>query len=262
MKIIDLELGGFICEYPSNPRIKRAIVKLDKVIILDTHCYEDMTLNIYDESQRSIAFELVDGRIIKHSVPKQFDSVYMRQYGIDISDDGKLFFLHDWYARGGLSCFELDTGKLVWHINRKHAREAAVEGEYILCNFESYGIAKIIISTGKIVDRYPAVEILFFRLNQKYILVGPQRLKYTIIDTNFRKIYSIPYKVIHSTLDNGIILSASLTDNNRLTVTGWSKDFPKEDGLLESTQWSPAANAYQVTVIIDILPYKLSDEGE
>jgi hypothetical protein len=68
--------------------------------------------------------------------------------------------------------------------------------------------------------------------------------------------------VIHSTLDNGIILSASLTDNNRLTVTGWSKDFPKEDGLLESPEWSPAANAYQVTIIIDILPYKLSDEGE
>ena len=176
------EKGSFICEYTHNPYINRAVEVVEDVTIHKERVNGfERTKSIEENS--TITFEMKDGSTVRHDVPKEFSSVYMRQYGIDVSEDGKYYFLHDWYARGGLSCYEVDTGKLHWRVKIKHTREAFVCREYILCFFENSGILKIKIESGEIIERYAFRNNGdFCRISKDCFIIGQKRNHYIIIN--------------------------------------------------------------------------------
>lgn len=192
--------GGFSCEYADNPRIKKSIV---------------------DGEKRTITFQFVDGHTIQHMFLKDYfdvdDHVYMMQYGVDISEDGRLFFLHGWYARDGLGCFEIDTGAERWRVKIKHAQEAYVDGEYILCFFGNYGFARIMVKTGEIVKRYPYTYGPFYRIRKGYYFTPLKRGYYTVLNAELEPLYRIPEKEIAPYFD--FIHSFELS-GTMLTISG------------------------------------------
>ncbi len=234
MRVTYLELDNFICEYPSNPRIKKAVIKRD----IDTACIKRLFVDSADKAaikyeltdgsvvkeesiEKHIEFEKVDGSSIRHIIPKWFEPLYMRQYGVNISDDGEFFFLHDWYARGGLSCFEVDTGKLRWCVNIKHAQQAFVEGDHILCDFSDYGIVKILIKTGEIITRYPLkTNSVFIRLNKECFMVAMKQGYYRIVNSLLEEVYRVPKKELNSKRSYSFILESADLEDNKLTIVG------------------------------------------
>lgn len=217
--IISMEKGGFICEYAHNPYISRAIdvVEEDTVHTEMINGFEQIKSI---EEKISITFELKNGKTVRHDVPKGFSSVYMRQYGIDVSEDGKYYFLHDWYARGGLSCFEVDTGKLHWSVKIKHTREAFVCGAYILCFFENNGIMKIRIDSGEIVGRYTFGNgDKFCRISKECFIIGQKKGYYIIINAELQELYRIPFKAMGEGVRTIYVLQGDL-DGNLLTIYG------------------------------------------
>ena len=232
MRVTYLDLDNFICEYPSNPRIKKAVIKRDidttriKNIFVDSADKAAIKYELTDGSvvkeesiETHIEFEKVDGSSIRHIIPKWFEPLYMRQYGVNISDDGELFFMHDWYARGGLSCYEVDTGRLRWRVKIKHARQAYVNNDHIICGFEEYGILKIMLQSGEIVARYPYGEANLYRLNKNCYLVGPKAKTFRIINSFFEELYRIPYRVLEPWVYGTFIISGELQDD-QLTTHG------------------------------------------
>ncbi len=197
--------GGFSCEYADNPRIKKSIV---------------------DGEKRTITFQFVDGHILQHPFPEDYfdvyDHVYMSQYGIDISENGDLFFLHDWFSRGGLGCFETDTCEQRWRVKIKHARKACVDGEFIYCFFAEYGFTKISIQTGQIVKRYPFTngDSCFFRIERGYYFMPLKRGYYSIINAEFEQIWRIPEFEITPYFK--FIDSVELV-GTMMTIIGWAQ---------------------------------------
>lgn len=213
------EKGSFICEYTHNPYINRAVEVVEDVTIHKERVNGFERTKSIEESS-TITFEMKDGSTVRHDVPKEFSSVYMRQYGIDVSEDGKYYFLHDWYARGGLSCYEVDTGKLHWRVKIKHTREAFVCREYILCFFENSGILKIKIESGEIIERYAFRNNGdFCRISKDCFIIGQKRNHYIIINAELRELYRIPLKAMGEGIIQLYLRSGDL-DGNFLTIYG------------------------------------------
>ena len=85
---------------------------------------------------------------------EKFNYVYNRQFGIPISNDGKYFLTHGWEKKHGLSCYSIETGKLHWRIEKKHAYGSAFygrENNKILCYFMDFGFLLIDLYSGNII---------------------------------------------------------------------------------------------------------------
>ncbi len=218
---------GFTCDYTNNMLIKRTIVRANKEVIKER---KEENLSPAEDNNLSIAIELKDGTIIKHIAPNAFGGwVYMEQYGVDVSEDGKYYFLHDWYARGGLSCFVVETGELRWCVKIRHARRAYVNGDYILCDFVENGILKISIENGEIVKRIPSGgNTYFFRAGNDYYMLPISRDKYRIVDSEFNILFKIPYKALLRY--NNSFIDDIVLDGNELTVFGREQS-PELHGL-------------------------------
>lgn len=202
--------GDFICEYPKNPHVVKAVAAEEAA---------DGKLTPVG----SVAFTLSDGRVIKHRLPKYSDElVYLGQYGIDVSEDASCYFLHSWYSRGGLSCFDLNTGGLRWQVNIKHARGAFITGEHILCFFLGYGIVKVRISTGEIVGRYPMSmnDDDFYRLSDDLFMVGLKQRNYRIINSALEEVYRIPQAVVNPRNCLSFLLQSCTLESEKLKLKG------------------------------------------
>lgn len=215
--VIDTYEDGFTCIYQSNPRILKTVV---------------------NGNENTILFEMVNGDTIQYNLPKHFNAddqhvfmrVYMGQYGVDISEDGKRFFLHSWYAWGGLSCYEVDTGRLLWTVKKRHARKAYVIGDYIYCNFNGYGITKISIDNGEIVNRYPLVnDECFLQLDRNRFLAGMKRQTYRIFNTDFEELYSIPIDALKNKDIKNIHISSCELSGTLLTIRGYEATYEEQE---------------------------------
>ena len=213
MNISEMNNRRFTCDYPENSRIKKSIV---------------------NGNTKTVTFEFADGSTVEHPflVNNYFDeycSAYMIQYGVNISEDGLLYFLHGWYKCGGLGCYEVDTGKLRWRIGIKHARDAFVDGAYIYCLFYEYGFAKILIETGEIVKRYPTQGGEFFKINE-FFLAPVQRGYFRLINKEFETVYKIPSSEIEQCFPfvDSIVLTGEILTISYRFHTAEDKKLNKE----------------------------------
>ena len=221
----------FICEYPFHSHIKRTIVKHAKTIEADSEGAVQNSLDKLNETEEYVLeIEFVDGRSILYPLPKQFVPVYMEQYGISVSEDGELFFLQDWYARGGLSCYEINTGKQIWRLNKRHARETYVDGDYILCFFDDTdkgGVARISIKTGEIIKRYPCGGVgSFYKISKDRYLLPPRRNICVISDAELEIFYKVPWSIISK---RGFFDHCARLEGTVLTIKGMESSKEEEE---------------------------------
>ena len=170
----------------------------------------------------TIQFYFRDGRVMSVNIPKsvELDSVYLKQFGIGITEDGVYFLLQSW--RKGLFCFELETGRMVWHYKRKQAYELVVRKAIVICRFFDQCVDAIDIMSGTCVAHYPlGIRTKFIPLNDEYYLVGPKRRKYYLLDNTLSPILCLQDNQLNPNLfDTFIIHSAEFT-NDGIIISGF-----------------------------------------
>lgn len=169
----------------------------------------------------TIRFTYWDGTSVYVDVSKfvEMQTGYNRQFGITLTDDGKLFFVQSWEK--GLFCFHVQTGMLLWHNSQKKAYRLASKGDIVLCQHFGQCISAFDGRTGAIIRKYPLTTGTTFKpLSQGYYLIGPKRGSYEIIDYNLERRAKIPIaKLNPNAMDTFIIQEASLYKNG-ITVSG------------------------------------------
>lgn len=162
-----------------------------------------------------IHFQLVDGcsYMIDVSAHVEMSKAYNSQFGITLSDDGRLFFVQSWEA--GLFCFNTQTGELQWHNKQKKAYQLATKGDTVLCRYSGKCISVIDVQTGVAFRNYPlAAATVFEPLSREYYLAGPKRGYYDVLDSNLdRKAKVLAMELNPNGMDSFIIQDAVLIEN-------------------------------------------------
>ena len=171
-------------------------------------------------SNAQMVFTFVGGEQLEVDVSDYLplDIVYLAQFGLSLTDNGEYFFLQSWER--GLFCFATRSGELLWHRKEKRASEVVVHRESVVCRYD-HRICKISISTGELLSAYPiSAEADFVSISDTWILTGPKRNKYLILDENLREIAKIPQKLLNpKAYDHFIIQDAEWTRDG-LRITG------------------------------------------
>lgn len=131
---------------------------------------------VVDRFTGIITFHMRDGRTIYADTTKYVfpETSYLQQFGIGITEDGKLFFIQSWEK--GLFCFEVESELLRWHYKRKKAYNLVVGKSSVICRFFDHSIEKLDIATGEVIACIPmGYGTNFHVLTTNLFLVGPQQ---------------------------------------------------------------------------------------
>ncbi|MBR0156898.1 MAG: hypothetical protein IJM20_05220 [Clostridia bacterium] len=204
MQIIRKENGSFETVYPEGSPVVRCIS---------------------DKTECTLTFELASGEKRCFPFPKWFESVYNRQFGISVSKDGKRFFVQSWTK--GLFCYSIDNCELLWHFKRKHARNIILDNEKFVCFFKNWGAASISVFDGTLIDRYPlSTELGICRIIcENYMLLGPKRGAYIILDASLRGLYLIPCSVLNPGHFSSFLIQKAELYDGVLTIDGIERSY-------------------------------------
>jgi len=86
-----------------------------------------------------------NGTVVNFEFPKG-DHVYIRQYGISVTEDGKYLFLQTW--RDGLYCYETATGKLHWKSKINRVQRIYPKDDVIVCTVDFTGTVTLSVKDG------------------------------------------------------------------------------------------------------------------
>lgn len=138
---------------------------------------------LFSEHSRDLTFYAADGCAKTVQIDERIEAlgIYHAQYGIPLDDAHNCFFITSW--KKGIYCCSLDTGKILWNYRLKHATKIFLYDEYLVCAFQEIGLRKVTYN-GEEIAKYPfSTYEACFRLDDPYILCGPKRGIYMIIDT-------------------------------------------------------------------------------
>jgi hypothetical protein len=119
-----------------------------------------------------------------------FNTVHNRSYGIPISTDGKKFFVASYEndkVRGikqGLHAYDIETGALLWRMNKKNVGSIFVYGDYLVFLNGYDSIYKVGINNGNVLgqEKNRAAHRIF-DLVTPYVLVDAPIGRLSVIDT-------------------------------------------------------------------------------
>lgn len=173
---------------------------------------------------RNLALHTANGCAKNVQIDKQIEplDIYHCQFGIPLSDEHNCFFITSWLK--GIYCCDLDSGSVLWNYRLKHAQFVLLFDEYLVCDFQEIGLRKISYS-GEEIAKYPITTYeSFFALDTPYVLCGPNRGKYNIIDTQTMSIYKRIGMDIFSPDDKSIIILKVEGNCNDFTIEGFEDE--------------------------------------
>ena len=149
----------------------------------------DHSCVLFSQYGRDLVFYTTDGCAKTVRIDERIEAIdiYHAQYGIPVEDARNCFFITSWYK--GIYCCSLDTGKVLWNYKLKHATKVFLYEDYLVCAFQEIGLRKLSYD-GKEIAKYPFVSYdACFRLNDTYLLCGPKRGMYYILDSRTMDIH-------------------------------------------------------------------------
>ena len=169
-----------------------------------------------------ISFYYRDGREhrVHVSCKTEFDYVFIKQYGIGITEDEKYFFLPRWES--GLYCFELETGKMVWKSTRRHPQKYIVRKNAVICHFADQSVEILSLTDGSTVRRYPFTSgSLFQVLSDDLYLLGPKHNKFHFLNADLDVVLSITGRVLNPKRYDYYILVDAYLDGDHIRLSGF-----------------------------------------
>ncbi len=186
---------------------------LDRVTVL--YCNGNIRQVVLDAEKNALQFQFINNSVheIDVSAFVELDAVFLSQFGVSVTEDGTRFFIQSWES--GLFCFDIQTGALCWHHGRKRAYNLVVNKTELLCQFHDECILLIDINSGDIMDSYPlSCNSVFVPITNNYIIVGPKRNRYIVMDAKLSVKAKIPVKEFNPNFyENYIVQKADFTSN-------------------------------------------------
>jgi len=228
MNIEHIDGGGFE-QYVDNKAIEKIVwlsydLKIGTVTIRGTKNeadvlkhYGNCTIHFYDKPPK----ELRDINMC---------TVYTRQYGTPVSEDGTKLFIGSWEktingSKEGLRAYDIETESLLWRLPEGKIRRIFVYPEYLIVERAYNSIIKIDIESGAVLGRIKnrCIEDVF-DLGFPYVLVDTLSGNISVIDTE-RMLVAKHYgkrlgKIINPSACTSVaILNAALQDG-KLSISG------------------------------------------
>lgn len=141
---------------------------------------------------------------------------YNSQFGISVTEDGTMFFVQSWES--GLYCISTSTGELIWHLKKRKAYEVFINKDQVVCRFFNSQAYSIDIKTGEILAIFKlSHDSIFVALSDEYILTGPKRGKFFVLNFAVVTLATIPEKKLNPyAYENFIVQKASISNSGIL----------------------------------------------
>ena len=158
-------------------------------------------------------------------------SVYNRQYGIPVSEDGSKLFIGSWEKgfgglEKGLMAYDTTSGSLLWRLAEGKIRHIIVYQNYLITLKTNAAIFKVDISSGAILDQIKSGTIEnLYNLGFPYVLVDAVVGKLCIIDVesmSITKKYGSKHgsKLINPSNCLSVLIQSATLQGNTLTISG------------------------------------------
>lgn len=191
------------------------------------------------------------------SANMKVDYVFISQYGIGITDDGKYFFVPSW--KHGLYCFEMETGRLVWKSARRHPQSYVVRNDTVVCFFEMQGLEILSINDGAVLRYYPySGASICFALTDELLLVGMKRNKYHLFNEYLNVIQTIPSRVLNPKEYDHFMLVDAYLEHDYIQLSGFEG---WRDELFRSTCEGKSNDFIENQRFIRRLPIHKTEDG-
>lgn len=150
--------------------------------------------------------------------------IYHSQYGIQVSKSHSCFFVSSWIK--GLYCCDLETGKIKWIFQLKHATKVVLYPDYILCAFQEIGLRKMTYE-GEEIGRYAITTYnSFFVLEDVYVFIGPNRGAYNIVDVSSMSVYKKIRQSSFAKADDHLIILNAQGNMEQVLIGGFKNKQP------------------------------------
>ncbi len=180
----------------------------------------------------SVWFNYSSGDRIQAMLPAQIEiDFYNSQFGINVTQDGRYFFVQSW-DRNKIYCFRITDCRKMWETKIRHPYGLCVRDEFLICYAMHDGVYRIELDKGTVVAQFKCAYTRFFGfLCDSLFLIGPLRNTYKVMDFDFRQISSISTDIINPNhYDTFIMTEASLVGKS-LRLAGFEYNSTDLDGL-------------------------------
>jgi len=171
-----------------------------------------------------------------HKPPKElsnvpFDTVYNRQYGMPVSEDGSKLFVGHWQkvrgkVKNGLQAYDIESDSLLWWLNEGKIRQIFLYSNYLIALQVDGAIFKVDIDNGEMLGQIKSGTLEdMFELDKPYVLVNAIRGKLCVVDTETMtvvKTYGDPFRspIINPSNYFSLMIWDAVLQDNVLTISG------------------------------------------
>ena len=151
-------------------------------------------------------------------------SSYNSQYGIPVSEDGRILFVSSWEE--GLFAYDIASGSVIWHLKTSRITSIVVHPTYVSTQKYGESIIKLSIDSGKVLSEIKSGTIeTQFHLGGPHILVNSIKGKLSVVDTD-KMLVTKKYrpKIVNPSNSLSIIIQNAVLEKNELTIFGLEDD--------------------------------------
>ncbi len=159
-----------------------------------------------DNDEKGDCCEVIfqDGSSVIHKLNNS--AAYTSQYGVPLSDDGKMMFICDWYL--GLTAYDTQSGSVIWRMKKPHIRMTQLFDGYGVTVQYGKALIQFDLQSGEVLNIIGSSQIeKMFYLKDELVLVSRCRGSECILNC---RTMSIVEKIPAATINPHRCLSFSL----------------------------------------------------
>lgn len=224
MEIVNFS-GGFKTRYFSG-RIKESVAYYDT---------------------NSVWFNYFSGEINEVMLPAQIEiDSYNSQFGINVTRDGRYFFIQSW-DRNKIYCFRITDCRKMWDTKIRHPYGLCVHDEFLICYAMHDGVYRIELDKGTVVAHYKCTYTRFFRfLNNSLFLIGPIKNEYKIMNFDFKQLSAIPIGIANPNQYDTFLITEAALQGKSVVLAGFEYNsidlcgltYQQQEQMIENSRFS------------------------
>lgn len=146
--------------------------------------------------------------------------VYNCQYGIPITEDGKVLFISSWEK--GLSAVSTETGELKWRYRSTRITSIYAYPNHVIATRYGHGLLKLDRETGALLEQFKSSTLEFsYWLNDRFLLLNKGCGNLCIVDTDsMQMVKKYKQKVVNPNDCLSLLIQRVYTNGGELHICG------------------------------------------